>query len=198
MTLKNIRYPAWTRDRFMVFLMMATALHVAVVFGIGFGISLTPPPRLADILDVVLVQWRSEDEPDQPDYLALTPEKIDIPNVVTAVLASFRGYDTLGETVVIFSAGIAVMLMLGLVQRFAQLLEVLFQLLNLPLRGKSRLLARSLTGGQGRPGICQLLFKLNLLVLQPGQSNLLLGLLFRACLLTVAKRFSRLFCALCS
>jgi multicomponent Na+:H+ antiporter subunit B len=50
-----------------------------------------------------------------PDYLALTPEKIGIPNVVTAVLASFRGYDTLGETVVIFSAGIAVMLMLGLV-----------------------------------------------------------------------------------
>lgn len=49
-----------------------------------------------------------------PGYLQLTPDKIGIPNVVTAVLASFRGYDTLGETVVIFSAGIAVLLMLGL------------------------------------------------------------------------------------
>ena len=49
-----------------------------------------------------------------PEFLQLTPEKIGVPNVVTAVLASFRGYDTLGETVVIFSAGIAVMLMLGL------------------------------------------------------------------------------------
>lgn len=49
-----------------------------------------------------------------PDYLAQTPEKIGVPNVVTAVLASFRGYDTLGETVVIFSAGIAVLMLLGL------------------------------------------------------------------------------------
>ncbi len=49
-----------------------------------------------------------------PDYLRLTPQQVGVPNVVTAVLASFRGYDTLGETVVIFSAGIAVMLLLGL------------------------------------------------------------------------------------
>ena len=34
------------------------------------------------------------------------------PNVVTAVLASYRGYDTLGETAVIFTAGIAVLLIL--------------------------------------------------------------------------------------
>ena len=32
-----------------------------------------------------------------PWYLEKTPEYIDIPNVVTAVLGSFRGYDTLGE-----------------------------------------------------------------------------------------------------
>ncbi|MEA2048332.1 MAG: DUF4040 domain-containing protein [Campylobacterota bacterium] len=49
-----------------------------------------------------------------PEYIQLTQEKIDIPNVVTAVLASFRGYDTFGETVVIFSAGVAVMLLLGM------------------------------------------------------------------------------------
>jgi len=75
MTLKDIRYPAWTRDRFMVFLVAATALHALLVFGIGFGVSLTPPPRLADTLDVVLVQWRSESEPEQADYLAQASQK---------------------------------------------------------------------------------------------------------------------------
>ncbi len=35
-----------------------------------------------------------------------------LPNVVTAVLAGYRGYDTLGETAVIFTAGIAVLLIL--------------------------------------------------------------------------------------
>ena len=35
-----------------------------------------------------------------------------LPNVVTAVLASYRGYDTLGETAVIFTAGIAVLIIL--------------------------------------------------------------------------------------
>lgn len=41
-------------------------------------------------------------------YLAQTPTQIGIPNVVTAILASYRGYDTLGETAVIFTAGIGV------------------------------------------------------------------------------------------
>lgn len=35
-----------------------------------------------------------------------------IPNVVTSVLASYRGFDTLGETAVIFTAGIAVLVLL--------------------------------------------------------------------------------------
>lgn len=48
-----------------------------------------------------------------PWYMANTPTLIDIPNVVTAVLASFRGYDTLGEVFVIFTAGIGVMFVLG-------------------------------------------------------------------------------------
>ena len=34
------------------------------------------------------------------------------PNLVTAVLAVYRGYDTLGETVVIFAAGLACALIL--------------------------------------------------------------------------------------
>ena len=40
------------------------------------------------------------------------PDMHGMPNIVTAVLASYRGYDTLGETAVIFTAGIAVLLIL--------------------------------------------------------------------------------------
>ena len=48
-----------------------------------------------------------------PRYLQDSPQETGIPNVVTSVLASYRGYDTLGETVVILTAGIGVMLLLG-------------------------------------------------------------------------------------
>jgi len=48
-----------------------------------------------------------------PRYIAETPKAIGIPNIVTAVLADYRGYDTLGEVAVIFTAGIGVMLLLG-------------------------------------------------------------------------------------
>jgi multicomponent Na+:H+ antiporter subunit B len=46
-------------------------------------------------------------------YVEDTPNDIAVPNIVTAVLASYRGFDTLGETMVIFTAGIAVILLLG-------------------------------------------------------------------------------------
>lgn len=46
-------------------------------------------------------------------FLEESGRDIDIPNVVTSVLASYRGYDTLGETVVVFTAGIAVLSLLG-------------------------------------------------------------------------------------
>ena len=46
------------------------------------------------------------------DYLARNMAETDIPNVVTAVLASYRSFDTLGETVVIFTAGIGVLMLL--------------------------------------------------------------------------------------
>lgn len=59
----------------MVFLVLATGLHVLLFFGISFGVSLNPVPRLADTLDVVLVQWRSESEPEQADYLAQASQK---------------------------------------------------------------------------------------------------------------------------
>lgn len=47
-----------------------------------------------------------------PSYIERTEKEIHMPNVITAVLASYRSYDTLGETTVIFTAGIAVMLLL--------------------------------------------------------------------------------------
>ncbi len=47
-----------------------------------------------------------------PRYLTETPEAIGIPNVVTAVLASYRGYDTMGETTVVFAAVIGVLALL--------------------------------------------------------------------------------------
>lgn len=47
-----------------------------------------------------------------PRYLNDSYEEVGVPNVVTSVLASYRGYDTLGETVVIFTAGLGVMLLL--------------------------------------------------------------------------------------
>jgi multicomponent Na+:H+ antiporter subunit B len=49
-----------------------------------------------------------------PWYLEKTPELIGIPNVVTAVLGSFRAYDTLGEVIVVLTAGIGVLFLLGL------------------------------------------------------------------------------------
>ncbi|MFV9838557.1 MAG: DUF4040 domain-containing protein [Aaplasma endosymbiont of Hyalomma asiaticum] len=36
-----------------------------------------------------------------------------IPNLVTAILASFRGYDTMCETVVVFAASVSVSLLIG-------------------------------------------------------------------------------------
>jgi multicomponent Na+:H+ antiporter subunit B len=47
------------------------------------------------------------------DYIERTPDEIGVPNIVTAVLASYRSYDTLGEVTVIFTAGIGVMVLLG-------------------------------------------------------------------------------------
>ena len=39
-------------------------------------------------------------------------DDIGIPNIVTSVLASYRGYDTFGETIVVFTAGVAVLVLL--------------------------------------------------------------------------------------
>ena len=52
-----------------------------------------------------------------PRYLEKSPDEIGVPNVVTGVLASYRGYDTLGELTVIFTAGVGVLALLGIRRR---------------------------------------------------------------------------------
>ncbi|KAB2929395.1 MAG: DUF4040 domain-containing protein [Candidatus Contendobacter sp.] len=46
-------------------------------------------------------------------FIEDSPREIGIPNVVTSVLASYRGYDTLGETTVVFTAAIGVLVLVG-------------------------------------------------------------------------------------
>jgi multicomponent Na+:H+ antiporter subunit B len=65
---------------------------------------------------LVLPPFGSADAPIHehvaPRYLTESIKETNVPNVVTSVLADYRGYDTLGETTVIFTAGIGVMLLL--------------------------------------------------------------------------------------
>jgi len=55
-------------------------------------------------------------DPEAPIHTHVVPRylqnEVDVPNVVTAVLASFRGYDTLGETTVVFTAGAGIIALL--------------------------------------------------------------------------------------
>jgi len=61
-------------------------------------------------------EWGDPESPANqhvsPHYLKHSMEDAATPNVVTTVLADYRGYDTLGETTVIFTAGIACLLLL--------------------------------------------------------------------------------------
>jgi multicomponent Na+:H+ antiporter subunit B len=52
-----------------------------------------------------------------PEYLEGSKDEIGIPNVVTSVLAAYRGYDTLGETTVVFTAAVGVMILLSAMRR---------------------------------------------------------------------------------
>lgn len=43
-----------------------------------------------------------------PEYIERAVEQTHVPNIVTAILGDYRGYDTMFETVVIYCAGMAV------------------------------------------------------------------------------------------
>lgn len=54
-----------------------------------------------------------------PYYIENTLADTSVPNIVTAILADYRGYDTLFETAVIFSAGLACFFLLRIPERKA-------------------------------------------------------------------------------
>lgn len=83
------------------------------------------PAALVAVLTTAGLIYASQDLPPVGDadnpvhqhpitttYLEDSQDDIHVPNTVTGVLASYRGYDTLGEVVVIFTAGIGVMLLM--------------------------------------------------------------------------------------
>lgn len=59
----------------MLCLVLAFGLHAVVLIGVRFGIDLDPTPRIADTLDVVLVRWRSEESPEEADFLAQADQR---------------------------------------------------------------------------------------------------------------------------
>jgi multicomponent Na+:H+ antiporter subunit B len=48
-----------------------------------------------------------------PRYIEKSGSEVGPPNIVTSVLASYRGYDTLGEVTVIFTAAAGILILLG-------------------------------------------------------------------------------------
>ena len=83
------------------------AIFVVLVTGAGLIYSTTDMPAFGDPNAPVHTHVA-------PRYIDQSGEEIGIPNIVTSVLASYRGFDTLGEVTVVFTALIAVLLLLGL------------------------------------------------------------------------------------
>ena len=52
-----------------------------------------------------------------PHFIEKTMEETSVPNIVTAVLADYRGFDTMFETAVIFSAGVVCFFLLRISRR---------------------------------------------------------------------------------
>lgn len=79
---------------------------------------------LTVIITGVMLVYGAEDfpkwgDPYQPGSVHVSPRytqgtytEAGTPNIVTSVVADYRGYDTMGETTVIFTAGMACILML--------------------------------------------------------------------------------------
>ncbi|WP_302080514.1 DUF4040 domain-containing protein [Salinibaculum rarum] len=82
---------------------------VAVVAVLA-AILLSTVPDIPAVGDPDAVAWNYADVTQF--YLENAVEQTHVENVVTAVLASYRGFDTLGEAVVVFGAGVAVLAIL--------------------------------------------------------------------------------------
>ena len=59
-----------------------------------------------------------------PQYINDSMQKVGMPNIVTSVLASYRGFDTFGEVVVIFTAGMGVLALLSVARRPKGIAEI--------------------------------------------------------------------------
>lgn len=73
-----------------------------------------------------------------PRYLNDSMQEIGVPNIVTSVLASYRAFDTFGEVVVIFTAGIGVLALLSVVYRPKDIAKI--HLLNDSMHGQQLIL----------------------------------------------------------
>jgi protein TonB len=60
----------WVNDRFAISVVLALGLHAVVMLGLGFVMHLNPLDDAAESLDVVLVNFSSEEAPDEADFLA--------------------------------------------------------------------------------------------------------------------------------
>ena len=108
---------------------IATVLMLATLASTGASREKTPKrvaksPIIITLATTALLLYGTHDiaemgDPDAPQHTAVAKRYIEkgqeetgVPNLVTAVLASYRGFDTLGEVTVILTAGIGICLLL--------------------------------------------------------------------------------------
>ncbi|SIS97543.1 DUF4040 domain-containing protein [Insolitispirillum peregrinum] len=82
------------------------ALLIVLVTGAALMYGTVDMPAFGDAASPI-------NSPVTDRYITASGEETGVPNIVTSVLASYRGYDTMGETTVIFTAAIAVLILLG-------------------------------------------------------------------------------------
>ena len=84
------------------------ALAVCGVFALVVGSTLTAFPAVGDPMSPIL-----QNQEVTGYYLTNAYDETGVKNAVTAVLAAYRGFDTFGEAIVVFAAGVASLLVLG-------------------------------------------------------------------------------------
>ncbi len=82
-----------------------SALLLCIVLGVVLSIAVIDLPLFGDPM-------AAPHQHVAPRYIEEGSTVFNIPNIVTNVLASYRSFDTLGETIVIFTAGLGVILLL--------------------------------------------------------------------------------------
>lgn len=88
-------------------------ISLAAFFAVLVWASLALPAR-GDSAAPAMALYGAADAPSPGSYFTINAYKqTGTVNIVTAVLADYRGFDTLGETLVVFVAGMAVALIIG-------------------------------------------------------------------------------------